>query len=347
MINCLTDYITLSRICFPTTPGSGVYLDEQFANIRIKSLSDTTNDEYRSPQELFEAIEKRAIRRLEDDVRAGMEGRFARTDVVSGVTSHQYAEPWNATTAGAELRGVYIEAGPSPYVDINIEQVQLYLPGTSTVPIYIYDANNGDLLDTLSISPTAAGFQTLQVNKSYSIGGKTRRLFVCYDATSITSADTELLDGYGTDCMCDCIGSSPADFVQVIGAKIATGGTVIEGNLTKQGNSYGLIVTANIECSIGAFICKHKAAFKAAYLHALLIEFLAEVMHTERVNAYTIYHDREEIRLELYGDPTNPRDPGLFNIYGGMISRALSQINPNDWTCFDCDEEVMMVTTIP
>ena len=343
MINCLTNYVTLSRVCDPTTPGSGLYLDEQFPIIRITSLASLTTQLNRTVETLMDLLVTRANRGFEDDVRAGMEGKFTRTDVVSGITSHEYKNPFALTSVGAERRGVYLEAGNSPYIDINIEQIQFYATGAGTYPITVHDANTGSLLDTISIVAAAAGYQTKQVDKTYSVGGKTRRLFISYDATATQSADTEELDGFGDSCYCDCSGDA-SDFVEAKGATIGTGLPIIESLLDKGSNSYGLIVTANVACSIGAFICKHKTAFRSAYLYRLLIEFMNEVKFSSRINELTIYNDREAIDEELFG---NGPKVGIYDQYATMIKRVLDQIDPNDSTCFECDEPVMITTTIP
>ena len=349
MITCLTDYVTLSEGCSPTAPGSGVYLDKRWPQVRTVNLESLTGTKYRTVDELWAGIYERSLLAFEGDVRSGMKRQFTRTDVVRGITSHEIDSPFTETTAADEMRGVYIEVGGSVYADLHVSQVKMYCPFAATVPIYILDANTGNLLDTINLTATGKGYVTAQVNKTYSIAGETSKFFIGYNASAQTSADTKSLESFGNGCHCDCSGYDSEEFVQVTGGSLPSPATtpIIEENIVKSGNSYGLIVTANYSCAVGNFICNHREALLEAFLYRLLIEFLLEAYHSDRVNAFTIYNDRDEIDSQLYGNPDNPRHVGLYDQMNDKISRALDQIDPVDWICFDCDGDVSRVSTIP
>lgn len=330
MIDCLTNYITLDGVCSPETSVSGLTLNDH-PEVRLGRLEDLTDKDFGSVQALFDRIYNRMLHEFESDVRTRMAKRFSRRSVVESIVTGEYEKEEELTGTAAELRGVYLELKDSPNLDLVINSARLYATGVATPDILIYDASTGRLLDTISTS-LSAGYNTIQIDKAYSIAGRTQRFFICYDATAFESYGTRLQAILPCECLCGDFG----DFAEVKGASIATGSTVLESELDKGNDTFGLILTANLVCGVANLICQNREDFKIAIWHRLAIEFVRELEATDQLTAYTLMRDRTEARAMLHG--TEER-PGMLPVYYEVLDAVINDLHiADDDICFECGE---------
>ena len=315
--DCLNNFIGLRGYCSDTTPESGLYVND-LSGVSLKLLANLAEEEQKDYSGIWTEIYNRTLHELESDVIIGSQKYFKTNLILENTNTGHYDDPHVTVTSSNELKGNTIELdfNQSRYLSVYVNSVQLYLPTAVNSSIYIYNLLNGVLLDTIAFTGTV-GINTIQINKTYKTYGQDTQIFVCYDGNDTASIETSDFDG--------------SDLAITRGAKIAVGTSVLNDNLTFDGDSYGLVVNYNLRCDVSEFICTSKSLFKLPLLYKLGSNIFFEMLTSTRMNKYTISKSRDDIK--------DLRDE-YQEKYDNLMKSTLSNMRANeDRVCFNCNRQ--------
>jgi hypothetical protein len=327
-MQCLNNYIGINW-CNATPPASGLYVND-LPGLTLKSIDKTASDEQATFIQVWQQVQKRALRMLGSAIVSGFNTRYRINQVYQLFDLGKRTVLTTQQTAAAnENRGIEIALNTSASLlqVIYVQQVSLYLKTAQTIAIQVHDTF-GALLDTISIDGTQ-GWNTVSIDKHYT---DTDRLLISYSATSTESPLLLINENTAADCLTAC-------------ADMCDGRATIRGitftditDVTYGNNAYGLSVVATIKCDYTNLVCCNKAVFANALWYLLGAEVLTERIHSDRLNRYTTIDAKKalELRDEFYAH------------YKTELATALSTIhlNPSD-NCLDCNQPVTLQTNLP
>ena len=323
--SCLLNYVGLQG-CGSTVPASGRYLND-LSGISIEKADMIANDEQQNYVGVWNDIQKRALLRLQTDIKSAFLTKYKLKGVTRSVNLQEVIDTGSTTIAGTQYRGFKYELNDatdeivySVLQAIHIQSLKVYVSlGTPTFDVKVFDLDTGEELFTEEITVTTTGWQSIDVNTYF----RSRRIFVCYDSTSITSVDLNIED-FNLDVCYKCQG-----MLKGANSEIATPTTLTEDVY----NTYGLSAVMSVKCVWDTLVCNNKESFVSALLYALAIEFVLEWKMTDRVNRWS--------SIDL------PKANWLFSYYsalykGGVFeeieydSALLDAIETFDVDCADC-----------
>jgi len=312
--DCLNNYIGIENTCSDTASESGLYINT-LPSISLKLLDSLSDEETKDFTGLWDEIYTRTLNELEADVLIKSQKFFKTNLILNNNNTGYYSDPLVTESSSNELKGNTIEANyyQSRYLSIFVNSVQLYLPAAIDDNIYIYNLMNGELLDTIAYTGVV-GINTIQINKSYKSYGQDTKIFVCYDGNTTNSIKT--------------VPTGSNEYALTRGAKITVGTSVINDNLSKEGDAYGLVVNYNLRCDINEFICSSKESFKFALYWKLGASIMFERMNTLRMNKYSLSKTPLEIK-DLYNYYLDKYDEIMKSVMDNMDANS-------DNICFSC-----------
>jgi len=316
--DCLQNFIGLRGYCSDITPESGLYIND-LPSVSLKMLNGLADGEQKNYSELFNQLYTRTLNQLESDILNKSQKFFKTNILIDNSLTGYYADPLEVSASSTDFKGVTIETNQrtSKYLSIYVNSVQLYLPAIVSDNIYIYNLMNGELLDTIPFDGLV-GNNIIQINKKYITYVQDTKVFICYNSNDV-----------GNSVKSDCIGSG--SIATTRGAKISTASSVIESNLTYDGDGYGLIANYNIRCDITEFICSSKDVLKFAIWWKLGASIMFERMTSDRMNKYTLNKSAVEIK-ELWEYYEEQYDTIMKNVLNNMEANS-------DNVCFSCNKQ--------
>lgn len=326
---CFRDFIGL-RGCNIAAPDSGVYINS-LAGISMESIDRIAKPDQINYLNVWSDVQERALRKLGLDVTNEFKNRFKIKAVQRMVDTGRVIEVGDTTAPVAEYRGVYFDVDSnSDYYTYSsmqvfyIETVSIYL---SAVPagnlvLKVVDVETGELLDTITTlnALLTTGWNNITVNERYD----TKKIFIGYDATQITSVSLTVNDLVLNDfCGCcqsvfgnDCCGTY-------------YGATSDLTTVTTGTNTFGLTCKISVQCNIEPVICGNRQLFTNALWYLLGAEICTERIYSQRNNYFTFtVEEAEKMRTEY------------FNIYKEELKAAIEaiELDLND-CCLECNEQ--------
>ena len=327
-MQCLNDYIGINW-CNATPPASGLYVND-LPGLTLKSIDKTTSDEQATFIQVWQQVQKRALRMLGSAIVSGFNTRYRINQVYqlfdlgkrTILTTQQ-------TTPANESRGIEIalDSSASLLQVVYVQQVSLYLKTAQTITIQVHDTF-GTQLDTFDVDGTQ-GWNTISIDKLYT---DTDRVLISYNASTTESPLLLINENLAADNLTACTGICDSR-ATIRGIKFTDTADITYGN-----NAYGLSVVATIKCDYANLVCRNKQVFANALWYLLGAEVLTERIHSDRLNRYTTIDAKKalELRDEFYAQ------------YKTELATALSTIhlNPLDH-CLDCNQPVTLQTNLP
>lgn len=325
-ITCLDNLIGLRGLCTENAPVSGRYIND-LPGVDLKMISSLSNEEQQDYQGVWDEIYRRSVNELESEVAVRMQKYFKKTLLIENHQAGYYISPATTEAASAEYKGFALTLYGSNYTKIYINEIGLLLSGPGSVTVKVFDYRTGATLDTLTFTGVT-GFNTFQVNKSYDAFGQKAQLFIAYDATAISSEETNITHPE------DVSGS----IVLIRGARVSTASAVIETNITFEGNSYGLTINFNVQCSMERFICSIRDLLVPALNYKLAEQLFLERSMTQRLNKYTMFNGERagELRADYIAK------------YIQTLDSVLNEVEPaSDGLCIECDKQRTYAYSLP
>lgn len=327
-MNCLDNYIGIRGTCNDSVPESGLYVND-LPGIDLRKLEGMSDPETVGFQGVFDRAYTRAkanfvadfVRNLPDDLRVNSQ--------TQRVTVGELQDTPDAVPASANRRGVYITASGSPFMTVDVQRVQIYSASVTTTTVQIYDSVSGQQLASKSVD-LVQGWNPVLMNTPVAVRGNRAEVFVCYDATTVDSIETDSItrvegDTYNTLAK---------------GATIATGAPLpIEGNLSFEGKTYGMLVDYSIGCDISQAVCINRGILKEALWYKVGIELLVDIrFNDDIVNRYFL----------VQPDELERRAEAMEAQYIDHLEKAMKGIQVlKDCACFECKSKVRYQSVLP
>jgi hypothetical protein len=333
-MNCLDNVIGIDKKCTPTTPSSGLYIQD-LPGITLKVANAAANEETIS-----------GIRLIEDKI------SFAQNALLSHLRMH-FANKLNVKsiiendTIGfyqRDLTSVALEAGKykgikarldHPNLEFFIGKIFLQLSQAVTTDILIIDLMTGETLDTLPITTVANVPTSITVNKSYSSNRQRKSLFIGIDS-EVSNTFKTIVSSNSNCSSCGETGYSNK-YISFNGAKVSTGSQKIELNVESNSGTNGLSLEYSLNCSVESFLCGMANQLAWPLLHKVGAELMTELIYSKRLNSIVVLDktDHKELLAKFEAE------------YIASMTALIDNIKlPND-ICFSCNSKVRKTTMIP
>ena len=329
-MDCLIDYIGLQG-CSSTTPDSGLYIND-LAGIQLKQINEIANEEQVNYTGVWADVQPRAIKKFALDVRKAMRQKYNIKGVTQSINVGKIIDTATTRAAANEYRGATIELNEetaelvySNFQVIFIQSIKIYVPGAETFNVKIYDLDTDAELYTTSVTTTASGWETININDFYL---ESRRIYICYDCSSIDSVKLDISD-HNLNCLPKCK-------ARLRGAYSSTGDAT---DITVDTyNTHGLSIIYSIQCKYDVVVCNNKDIFAQALLYCLGAELLLEAINSSRVNRWTMLDNKQA--KYLHGYYRAQYLGGLYDemTFTGELNDAVNLINLDQGDCcVECD----------
>lgn len=318
--DCLWDAVTFRGVC-DTPVNSTMYINDIPA-IDNLLLSHLLTNEAINALEVWNKVKRRGIPSFYNKVVAAMADKFVPYVVVDNVVNGEWIQPFENIATANKFRGVRIDLRASENYELNIRTASFYSQGVASGNITIYDLETGSTLDTIAYNFTAAGFQTVNINKSYTGD----RFFVAYDAASIlsrkvTPKSTAYWDNLACVCRCPITATC---------REIDKTAQVIDYNLTGSSDC-GMILKYNIGCSLAPWICQMREQLCGLLVYHLAAEMFLEVAASKNIIPTVLANSEQYDSLVLY---VNTQFDNLFKSF-------FKGVKINDPLCVKCEAQTV------
>lgn len=336
-MNCLRGYIGMTA-CGADSSTSGLSFDTlEIINKRlISSIADEEQETYAG---VMSDIETRAMLRISDDVRSEM---FKKQRIRNVLKQYNLRRDNLSSSSSApdtsQTRGIYISQNEqsgngwaNPLTSIYIQSAAFYadvVDVAKTAIVRIIDLDTGASLWNTTIT-IAEGWNEINIEQNLSgdYTNNAQRVYLCIDASDLNYFDKTIVYP---------IQDSYADGLTIYGAISDSGinDSIYYADVTTSANVYGMTVIASLKCSYDSVICQNKDLFKRAYLYALGIEAMREVISSDRINQYT-----------TIGIDTAKENITIWTAdYSNSLGQAIDGITVEGGSCVECHSTVMIKT---
>lgn len=332
ILECLIDYIGVT----PSygTPESGLHLN-QLPGVTLAQIEMLNNADQASWVDLWNSIQIRASKTFMTSFTNFMNKKYRLKKITEQYQTSRVVNPATTYPPASELRGIFMDCfivkSVFHYIPIEKVTVNLLNAGNFTLQIFGVGADGSTLteLDSFVVTGANAGENVVFVNKTYT---DYRRIFIAYDATSITSVSTPL---NSIDLNPQLLIAGPyAVFNHIyINGRISSGGT-----FTTQGlDTYGISTILGLKCSYEVFICANRQDLALAWWYLLGAELMIDRQYSDRVNRYTTVDIKKAKDLE---ELFRKKFENELETFVNSVSLT------TDW-CIDCDAQITRIQRIP
>lgn len=328
-MNCLIDHIGLKG-CGQDDAPSGYYINDLLSDA-LQQTSKLTTSEKATFTEIWEDIQKRAVRRFGVDVTNFLSKKYRLKRVAQSINLGTKINTTTDQTAPAnDNRGLIIDLNPndtcgeSSMQVIHIQYLSIYVKVASGVPmsVRIIDADTLETLQTITIT-AVVGWNKLAEELNFNA----TRIGIVYIGDTITSPAFELPEAcsccaYELGCDTICHGCCDASIKGVI--------TDNEGVSTYGTNTYGISGIFSVNCSYEGFVCDNKNLFTYPLWQLLGYMLMDERIYSSRLNQFTLVNI----------DGAKERRDKFLDEYNRSMLDVLDGLDLCGDCCLECNEQI-------
>jgi hypothetical protein len=340
-MDCLTNYIGL-RNCGLPTPGSNLYVNS-LPGMSTELADKIANSEQTNFIGVWEDVQLRSIMRLKDDIINTMFEYVKFNETVYQTRKLLKSQPAELIPIAAanEYRGAYFMLPEGKYSEYRLNELYIYSYQTVTTTLKAWDVNDGSELYSQSID-LVPGLNTItEIGQVFNLRYRLLELFIGVDCSGVTTIQTlnDLYYWYDTDWACAAqsqfgYGGIRGVF-QIFPATYDPNLPLTLGNLNRTGIGKGVVIGAEIGCSIDQFICDNKKKLEQPLLYLLGSETLFQKLGSPRLNYWSSSNLEQTDALRAEFEKR----------YFSNLKRVLNAIPlVGESVCFNC-EEVAQVQT--
>jgi len=335
-MDCLKGYISLTT-CGDDVSTSGLSFNslEIINKDLISSISDNDQE---TLENCLSDIETRAILRITDDIRSEFLKKKRLKNILSQYNlRHDFLSLTNNVADSYLLKGIYVSSNESlsslhdPLKSIFIQQFEYFADVNDngvTTTIYIFDLDSNEILYQKQVTlNTGWNKFDLEINLSGNGYSNAQKIFIALDATNLTYYNKTIQNS-----ICDANYGG----LNVYGAKTIKqyNQNISKNDLEITDDTFGCNIIVALKCSFESLICQNKSLFKRAYLYALGIEAMRELISSDRINDYTTLNRNEaQENIKLWKED-----------YDNSLMNAIDGINIEDGDCTECHNTLMIKT---
>jgi len=296
---------------------------------------------------LFNNLLELSKKQLKADVLANYQGCLSINSVIENDVLGYYKDYDSSVVlaAGAFKRGQQIIIDRYPYLEFYVHKVRLFFDTAITSNLIVYDLIQKKVLDTIAFTSVANEITDVDVNKAYGTDGQRINLAFLYDG-SLTGSYKTSSSKKNTGCS-SC--GFKNNFLYENGVQVPAASTVIESNIQKKGECYGVSLTYSLNCTIEPFLCSIRNLLQFPLLHLVTYWILKDAKHNSRINSYiTIGRKDHSVLADEYLQEYKMQMFGSFNENGAKIKQGLmdSVKLPSD-ICFNKKSRIKYRTQVP
>lgn len=335
-MSCITNYIGLKN-CTLEDPKSLRYVNS-LPGISTELADKIANSEQITFAKVWEDVQERAYLRLRNDVVNMLADEVKFNTVVYQTRKLLKAQRnANVITASANYNGVYIMLPESKYSELRLKEIYVYSDTAVTTVLKVWDVNDGVELYSKEIT-LIVGLNTIDISQNFDLKYRVQEYFIGVDSSGFNSIETvnDYYYWYSADMACansSRLYYSARGYFQLYPASIAIGDDINNDNLVK-GVGKGVVIGADILCSIDQFICDNLYHLEEPLLYLLGSELLMEKLNsslgTTRLNYFNSSNKEQTEKTMLDYD---------FK-YTDRLKKKVKAIPINgESLCFSCEEE--------
>lgn len=286
-MECLRDYITVT-VCGGTSSTSGLSLDV-LELVNLKALSSIADDQQETFNGVMNDIQSRAMLRIKDDLRAEFYKRYRIKNLLK---SYNLKRDSLTTTLlnGIPTCGLFISQNSDsnddfhkPFQSIFIQSVSFYAEVAGSNTLKIFDLDTGEAIFTKAIT-LAIGWNMINIETDLSglYYNNPQRVYIAINSNAINIYSRTLNNTIDDDGGCGLTVSGAKTTVKTISQSIEL------TDLTLSSELYGMSSVFSLRCSFDSIVCNNRELFKRAWLYCLGVEFIRELLNTDRLNKYSL-----------------------------------------------------------
>lgn len=286
-MECLRDYITVT-VCGGTSSTSGLSLDV-LELVNLKALSSIADDQQETFNGVMNDIQSRSMLRIKDDLRAEFYKRYRIKNLLK---SYNLKRDSLTTTLlnGIPTCGLFISQNSDsnddfhkPFQSIFIQSVSFYAEVAGSNTLKIFDLDTGEAIFTKAIT-LVIGWNLINIETDLSglYYNNPQRIYIAINSNTINVYSRTLSNTIDDDGGCGLTVSGAKTTVKTISQSIEL------TDLTLSSELYGMSSVFSLRCSFDSIVCNNRELFKRAWLYCLGVEFIRELLNTDRLNKYSL-----------------------------------------------------------
>jgi len=246
-----------------------------------------------------------------------------------------YEEKTAVASVTGYLTGIRVRLDSTPYLKFFVNQIRLFVDYTGDVPVYIYDLQQGKLLDTITVAAVAGEIVTTDVNFERFTQKQKMNLFIGYASTFASYGANVNSSTGGEDCNACCQYSN--GYISFFGSKILSASQKTTDNIESNSGTAGISFSYSLSCSFEEHLCniRNLLALPLKYKAGELI--MQQLKVSKRPNPLVTAYKSDNDELMGY--------------YNGEYNKHMKSILKNmkmpQSVCFECSPQSRSVVVLP
>ena len=339
MANCFDNLISIRGACTETTASLGMYLDDY--GVSLSECDAYYTKDYSSAEDF--ALKK--ISSAGKMIASEVQRNFMKKMLIKPVSENNRAGFYldnmqsdallNATMKGIEF-DFYSE---NSFLDLYVDYIELFTDYSGTVDVKIYDLYQNKLIDTVTVTCVANQVSRKMVGKKYPTYRHNMNIAFLYDATSINSFKTTVINGGCSSCEGNGYFFECNSYTQARGVQIGTATNKIKENMSGVGYTGGLSIGYALTCNYDLWLCSIGNILALALIYKSCERIMFSALNeTDRINTRTTIN-REQAQAKY---------DWFLNAYNEQMQMILPNIRiPIDNLCFECNDRVRTTVSLP
>lgn len=333
-MECLRDYITVT-VCGGTSSTSGLSLDV-LELVNLKALSSIADDQQETFNGVMNDIQSRAMLRIKDDLRAEFYKRYRIKNLLKSYNLRR--DNLGDVISSPNTCGIYVSQNNDadndfhkPFQSIFIQSVSIYAIGESSTTLKIIDLDTSEVIYTKALT-LSIGWNVVNVETDLSglYYNNPQRVYICYDGTTADVTSKTLTNTIDEDSGCGLTIQGAQTAVKTITDAIEL------TDLTLSQELYGMTAIFSLRCSFDSIVCNNRELFKRAWLYCLGVEFIRELLNTDRLNKYSLL-SKQKATESLERFTTDYKESLMQSADGVQLSQS--------GCCIECNAPLQIRTT--
>ena len=286
-MECLRDYITLT-VCGGTASTSGLSLDV-LELVNLKAVSSIADDQQETFNGVMSDIQSRAMLRFKDDLRAEFWKRFKIKNLLKSYNLKR-DNLTTSTLTGLPTCGIYISQNSDsdkefhkPFQSIYVQSVSFHAQVAGTKKLKIFDLDTGEVIFTKDVTlKTEWNVINIETDLSGLYYNNPQRVYIALNTSGLNVYSRTMSNTIDEDSGCGLTVQGAKTSVKTISQPIELSDVTLGTEL------HGMSAVFSLRCSYDSLVCNNRELFKRAWLYCLGIEFIRELLNTDRLNKYSI-----------------------------------------------------------
>ena len=311
--------------------------------INIPDFDNAISKEHTNASAALQDIVSFACKFVERNVSNALGTKYQlKSFIDNNVLGYYYDDKELISAQATYLTGYEIKIDSTPYLNMFLQGVSLFVNHTGDVPIYVYDLLQGKLLDTITVSAVAGEIVSLaDLDLNYPTNKQRLHLFIGY-ASTFSSYKTSYISPFvgmqvNEDCNNNCSGTYRNGYIYFRAAKILDSNPKTNSYLESNDYGSGLSVNYSLQCSFTEVICNARNMVAMPILYKAGELIMKELKHSRRltgvVTVYSKNHDElmKEYQME----------------YSKQMEDFLLNMSLPDSVCFSCTPSIKTRVALP